>query len=166
MAAMRAVRVVRAVTERDTAVVRSAVVRGAAVLAVAGLGLTGCMSVGPGADERHGVVPVGQAGTPTRPGTTASASPSGAGHPGVAAGRSERAAGTQAQSAPAGGTNAAPGEAGGGVNGAAGAGGGNGGGGVNGAPAGIEPVPAAATGESAPGVTGGAGGANTSPAPR
>ncbi|KJY33669.1 hypothetical protein VR45_18955, partial [Streptomyces sp. NRRL S-495] len=69
---------------------RTGVVRAVAALAVAGLGLTGCMSVGPGADEKHRTVPVGQAGTPTRPGPTASASPSGGGHQGGAVGRSER----------------------------------------------------------------------------
>ncbi|MER7672004.1 hypothetical protein ABTY61_26585 [Kitasatospora sp. NPDC096128] len=128
-----------------------AVVRAAAVLAVAGLGLTGCMSVGPAAEEKHGVAPVGQAGPAGRPGATGGPSTAaGSGHPGGASGRSEHQGGLQAENAPAGATSAAPGELAPGANGTV---------------AGVVPVPGAGAPEGAPGGSGASGGANVSPAP-
>lgn len=122
-----------------------AVVRTASVLAVAGLGLTGCMSVGPEAEVKHGVAPVGQAGPAGKPGVTSgpSASPSGA-HPGSASGRPERSGGLQSENAPAGVTAAAAGEVAPGANGAA---------------AGVVPVPGAPAVDAAPAGTGANGSA-------
>ncbi|MFE2726023.1 hypothetical protein [Kitasatospora sp. NPDC059327] len=145
--------VVRAVAVRQAepraVAVRNGVVRAAAVLAVAGLGLTGCMSVGPGADEKHGTVPVGQSGTVGKAGAGASASPTG-GRQGGVSGRPERPGGVQVANTP----GAAPPPVQGEVSP-----------GVNGAVAGADTAQGALPGEAAPGANGAAGGVSASGAP-